>query len=92
MVVEWGLGAGESAVISFALRSPGCEVVLDERAGRTCAKALGLRLRGTLGLLVLAKEEKALSEVRPHLDALVRAGYRLGSDLVAAVLEEAGEG
>ena len=79
-------------MISFALRNPGCEVILDERAGRTCAKALGLQLRGTLGLLVLAKEEGALSEVRPHLDALLRVGYRLGSELVTAVLEEAGEG
>ena len=92
VVAEWGLGTGEGAVISFALQNTGCEAVLDERAGRTCARALGLPVRGTLGILVLAKEEGALAEVRPHLDALVQAGYHLGPDLIAAVLAEAGEG
>ena len=92
VVAAWGLGAGETAPLSYALGHPGVEAVLDERAARACAEALGVGVRGTLGLLVLAKREGAVSAVRPHVDALLGAGYHLGSALVAAVLDEAGEG
>ena len=91
VVAEWKLGAGEGAAISFALQNPGFEAVLDERAGRACAKALGLRPVGTLGLLTLAKRQGAIAAVRPSIEALLGAGYHLGADLIAVVLEEAGE-
>lgn len=91
VVMEWRLGSGESAAISFALQNPGFEAILDDHAGRTCARALGLRPRGTLGVLVLAKGQGAISKVRPHLDALLAAGYHLSPELIAIALEEAGE-
>ena len=90
-IAEWGLGAGESAVIAFALENTGYDAVLDERAGRTCAQALGVRVRGTLGLLVLAKRAGVVSAIRPHIEGLLEAGYRLTPALIAAVLDEAGE-
>lgn len=91
VVAAWGLGDGESAVISYALAHPGVEAVLDERAARACAQTLGVRPRGTLGLLVLAKREGVIAEVRPAIDALLAAGYHLGADLVAVVLADVGE-
>lgn len=90
-VAAWGLGGGESAVISYALDRPRFEAVLDDGAARTCARTFGVRVRGTLGVLVLAKRQGAIAAVRPRVEALLRAGYHLGPDLVAAVLEEAGE-
>lgn len=90
-VAEWGLGAGESAVIAFASEHEGYAAVLDERAGRTCARAMGVEVRGTLGLLVLAKRMGEISSVRPYVEGLLEAGYRLAPALIAVVLEEAGE-
>ena len=91
VVAAWDLGAGESAVISYALAGSGVEAVLDDGPARTCAQALGVGVRGTLGLLVLAKREGAIPAVRPPIDLLLGAGYHLGAALVAAVLSEAGE-
>ena len=91
VVAAWDLGAGESAVISYVLDHPGADAVLDDAPARTCAKALGVRVRGTLGPLVLAKREGVIPAVRPPIDALLGAGYHLGSALVAAVVAEAGE-
>ena len=65
--------------------------MLDERAARACDQTLGVRPRGTLGLLVLAKRGGRLTEVRPAIEALLGAGYHLGADLVATVLSDAGE-
>jgi len=91
VVAEWGLGSGESAVVSFALGNPGFEVVLDDKAGRTCASALGLQPRGTLGVLILARKQGIIAETRVHVEALLKAGYHLSAELVAVVLEESGE-
>ncbi len=54
-VLEWGLGAGETAALSYALQHAEAEVALEDRAARTCAHALGIQTKGTLGLLVIAK-------------------------------------
>ena len=91
IVAAWDLGTGESAAISYALAHADTEAVLDERGARTCAKALGVRARGTLGLLVLAKREGVIPAVRPHVEAMLTAGYYLDANLVALVLARAGE-
>ena len=41
IVLAWDLGAGETAVLSFAIRNPGWRVVIDDGAARRCATALG---------------------------------------------------
>lgn len=90
-VTERGLGAGESAVLSFALCHAGCEAILDDRAARNCADALGIPARGTLGILLLAKREGRLPAVAPALEALVSVGIYLDADVQRLVLTLAGE-
>lgn len=92
LVERWDLGAGESAVLTFALRDRGVEAVLDDRAARNCAAALGIHTRGTLGILLLAKREGALAAVAPVIAALRDAGMSLDSALERSVLELADEG
>ena len=48
-LIDWGLGPGETAVLAVALERSPCTVVLDDAAARSCAKALGMPLIGTLG-------------------------------------------
>lgn len=90
-VVPWDLDEGENAVLSWAQEEPRWTVVLDDLAGRRCAKALGLSVTGTLGILLLAKEEGAFPEVRPVLEALVEAGLQASDNLLEEVLQRAGE-
>ncbi|MBI5866185.1 MAG: DUF3368 domain-containing protein [Planctomycetes bacterium] len=90
-VAAWDLGAGETAVLSFAHGNRDYESIVDDRAARACGAALGLRVRGTLGVLLLAKEAGLLHRIGAELDALERAGFRLGDRLRDTVLREAGE-
>lgn len=55
-VAAWELGVGETQVIAIACASGAREVALDNLAGRRCAPAHGLRVVGTLGLLLRAKK------------------------------------
>ena len=56
-IASWDLGLGESRVLTYAYANWGCEAVLDDRAARTCAAALDIPVRGTLGILLLAKRK-----------------------------------
>jgi predicted nucleic acid-binding protein len=91
LVERWDLGAGESGVLTFALRNRSFEAVLDDRAARNCAAALGIATRGTLGILLLAKREGALAAVAPTIAALKTAGMYLDASLERSALELAGE-
>lgn len=73
-VRNWDLGPGETAVLSWAYRHRAFEAILDDRAARTCANALNIPVRGTLGLIVLAKKEHTVDQARPLVDALIDAG------------------
>src|SRR4029453_1459883 len=48
----------------------GCEL-MDELAGRRTATSLGVRVMGTLGVLLLAKAQQLIPAVSPLLDQLV---------------------
>lgn len=65
--------------------------MLDERKGRRSARALGLTVIGTAGLLILAKQEGRVLQVKPLLDQLERQGMYLGSHLRGEILEAANE-
>jgi predicted nucleic acid-binding protein len=59
--------------------------VIDDLAGRRCAEALGLTLRGTVGLVLAAKQAGRLQAVRPVLERLRDNGMYLSD----AVLQRA---
>jgi predicted nucleic acid-binding protein len=89
-VAAFGLGAGESAAIAVAI-ADGLEVVLDDRLARRAASQLGLRVIGTLGLLVRAKRLGLIQAVAPALEAVRGAGLRVDDQVVREVLDAAGE-
>ena len=84
-VLEWGLGAGESAVLAIVRQRPSSVAVLDDAEARACARALGLRLTGTLGLIVRAHRLGRIPNARTVLDAVVRAGLHLDPGLLEKV-------
>lgn len=90
-VLAWDLGPGESAVITWALAHPGCIAVIDDLEGRRCAETLGVRLRGTLGLVLRARRQGLIAEARPVLGTLRAAGMYLSQRVVDAALAEFGE-
>jgi predicted nucleic acid-binding protein len=85
------LGPGETEVLMLALESPEAVAVLDDALARRMAETLGLRLTGTLGLLLDAKRAGLVEVVAPLLDELQALRFRLAPHTRAAVLRLAGE-
>jgi predicted nucleic acid-binding protein len=90
-ILEWGLGAGESSVLSIALNHNGWIAVLDDAKARQCAKAMNLPVMGTLGLILLAKKEGILSQAKPVFREIQTAGLFLEDRLIRSILSQVGE-
>ena len=67
---DWDLGEGESAVLAWAYGHPGTEAIVDDLAARRCATTLDIPIRGTLGLVLTAKQKGIIPAARPILEKL----------------------
>lgn len=85
------LDLGEAAVIQLALEQRVPTVCLDDWKGRRAASAAGLRVTGSLGLLVRAKSLGLVPAVAPIVAAIVRGGVWYHPELVRKVLDAVGE-
>jgi predicted nucleic acid-binding protein len=90
-VLACKIDAGEAAVLSLALGDDSCEVVLDDKAGRNCARRLGISCMGSLGLVLIAKRLGAIPEARPVIGRLREVGLYLDDEYVEEVLKRLGE-
>jgi predicted nucleic acid-binding protein len=75
----------------LALESPDSVAVLDDALARRVALTLGIKLTGTLGLLLDCKAAGLVPSVRPFLDRLQELGFRLSRRARILVLRSAGE-
>lgn len=85
------LGAGERQVIACVASAAGCLGIVDDQPARKAARALGLKFTGTLGVLLRAKERKLVLTVRPLLDQLIAAGFRIDEPTRREMLQLAHE-
>lgn len=85
------LDRGEAEVIALAQELRADVVVIDERLARKYARRLNLKLTGTLGILLQAKQRGYVTAVKPLIERLVQGGIRLGDDVIAEALRLAGE-
>ena len=84
------LGPGEQQAIGLAHSLPAL-LLMDERLGRTAARRLGVRVAGTVGVVLRAKEMGLIPEVIPLLKELRARGYWLSDGLLDAAMRLAGE-
>ena len=86
------LDHGEAETLALALELRADLVLLDEQEGRHAAMRLSLRPFGVLAILLKAKRQGEIAEIRSSLDALRRqAGFFLRESLYRQTLKEAGE-
>lgn len=91
-IVAWDLGAGETAVLSHSMRRRDAVCVVDDRAARDSAAVFGLKVAGSVGILLRAKRAGLMAAVRPEIAALLNAGAQLSKQVVHECLKLAGEG
>jgi predicted nucleic acid-binding protein len=91
IIQAWDLGPGESGVLAYAYVNTGSIAIIDDLAARRCAEALRIALRGTLGLVLIAKKRGVLPAARPVLLKLKQSGMYLSDRVLDQALALIGE-
>jgi hypothetical protein len=90
--IQYALHEGESEALALALEVNADAVLMDDAAGRAAAMTLGLTPIGVIGVLIRAKDNKLIAEVKPLLDRLMsELNFYVSATLRAESLRIAGE-
>lgn len=85
------LDSGEASVIHHATTNGIATVAIDEKAGRRLARIHGLRVTGSLGILLKAKRHGVFPTLADCITRMREHGIWISADLVTASLREANE-
>jgi len=91
VISAWDLGQGETEVLNLAYEHPGYEAILDDKAAKNCASSVHIKVHGTIGIILLAKQEGIIEKVSPILNRLPKLGFRIQPSILAAAKELADE-
>ncbi len=86
---ELDVGEAETIVLAHELQADW--VLMDERKGRRKLTQLGLNKIGTVGILLQAKQQGLISNLRHELEQLRERGFSISQAVIDAVLQQANE-
>ena len=84
-------GPGETEVLALALEESDSLVIIDEKLARKIARLRGLRVPGTVGILLKAKQEGHILAVKPFIDRLQESHFHLSDNVRTLILSIAEE-
>lgn len=85
------LDKGDAETIALAVENDADLVIIDEILGRYYAKHAGLKITGTIGLLIKAKQKGLVQQIKPMIAQLKEKGIWLSDSLVQQALKLSNE-
>lgn len=85
------LGAGESSAIALYFEIENALVAVDDLKARRIAKSLNLKITGSLGILVKAKEAGYIEKLKPILQEVEQTDFRISANIIEKILTMVGE-
>ena len=90
-VFSTSLHDGEVEVLLLAKEIGSMLVIMDDGLARRHAKYFGLKITGTVGLLLQAKQKGLIVEIKPIIDKLIANDFYISDNVVNEILHMAGE-
>lgn len=80
------LDKGEASALALGIENENSLILIDEKKGRQKATELGLKIMGTLGVLIKAKEKKLIGSLLEEIEQLKNVGFRMSDKLIENIL------
>jgi predicted nucleic acid-binding protein len=90
-LLQYSIDKGEAEAIVLALEKKIPNVLMDDYRGRKQAAMEGLQPIGTLGVLLQAKRNGQIDEIKPLIQTLIQNRIRISPELVFEALRLSGE-
>ncbi len=85
------LDKGEASAIALAADYTDCLLIIDDLKGRKYAEHYGIKITGTLGVIVNAKLAGHISFIKPIIEKNNATNFRITEELISKALARAGE-
>ena len=77
--------------IVLALEESADLILLDDYEARRVARSFGLKVTGTIGILIRAKHEGKIESLKDEIERLMKTGFWVSRELYERILKESGE-
>ncbi|GGB89682.1 DUF3368 domain-containing protein [Dyadobacter sediminis] len=91
LLFEEVLDLGEATALTLAFETEDCTVILDDLKARKIAAKLNLKVTGTIGVIVKAKQRGTIHSVRPLFEKIQATDFRISDKVIKEAILEAGE-
>ena len=81
------LDLGESEAIALSIELKADYLLIDEKQGRLVAVENNIKVIGTLGILLEAKNQKLINSVKDKMDQLKAIGFWISNSIYQKVIE-----
>jgi len=78
---------GEASSLALALETENSTVIMDDLKGRSIAEKLSVKITGTLGVLVKAKDREIIYSLMDVVEQLKAKGFRISKELEKELLK-----
>jgi len=90
-LTQLGLGLGELEAITLYKNLDADVLLIDDNRAKKYASLNGVKVIGSLGILIKAKEQGHIEKVKPLLDEIQKSEVYISMKLIEKVLEICGE-
>jgi len=91
IIVDMGEASAIELALEFTKKGVKLFIVLDDLKARHYAISEGLNVVGTMGLVLMAKQQGVISQIKPFFELIKQTNFRLNDDLEKFLLKKAGE-
>ncbi|MCE7040754.1 DUF3368 domain-containing protein [Dyadobacter sp. CY312] len=91
LLLQDSLDLGESTALALAIETDNATVILDDLKARKLAQKLGLKITGTIGVIIKAKLRGNIPSAKAILNKILSTDFRINSKTVEEAIKLAGE-